>query len=74
MSRTVVALSALGLVALVLMVSLIPGSNGPARLVSPAGSEGPMVHGRTGEIITLEAVTREAEWHRETAQKLRDLK
>lgn len=74
MLRTVAALSALGLLALVLMASLNPGSNGLTGLVSPAGSEGPMVHGRTGETITLEAVKREAEWHRETAEKLRNLK
>ncbi len=74
MLRTVAAFSALGLLALALMVSLSPGSNDLAGLASPTGSQGPMVHGRTGEIITLEAVRREAEWHRETAEKLRALK
>ncbi|MEQ8354524.1 MAG: hypothetical protein RH942_03230 [Kiloniellaceae bacterium] len=63
MLRTIAAVSALGLLALVLMVTLIGGPEGP----------GALRNANTGEPITLEAVQRDLIWHRDTAEKLRQL-
>lgn len=72
MLRGVAVLSALGLLALVITASLNTDGNGLAGLFRSSGE--PLVDAGTGEPLTLETVQREAEWRRETARKLRDLK
>jgi len=77
MLRIVAVVSALGLLALGIMVSLNTGGEGLAGLFRTDGepmTDSPMVESGTGKPITLETVQREVDWRRETAQKLRDLK
>ena len=74
MLRALAAVSTLGLLALALLAGLGQSGSKLAGWNEPGAAEGPMIHARTGEPITLETVARDLEWHRETARKLRDLK
>jgi hypothetical protein len=60
--RTLTALAAFGLLALVFVIALNTGDRGGSSLVNA----------NTGEPLTLEAVQADIEWHRETARKLRE--
>ncbi len=71
MLRTIAAVSALGVLALVLVVSFSGGGNGLSQLFGSKPQA--LVNNRTGEPVTLESVQKDVEWHRETARKLRDL-
>lgn len=71
MLRTIAAISALGALALVLVVSLSGGDNALFRLFDGQPTE-TLVNKNTGEPLTLESVQKDVEWHRETAKKLRE--
>jgi hypothetical protein len=71
MLRTIAAVSALGALVFVLVVSFSDGSNGLFQLLG--GKPRALVNTRTGEAVTLESVQKDVEWHRETARKLREL-
>lgn len=71
MLRTIAAVSALSVLALVLVVSFSDGGNGLSQLLG--GKPQALVNTRTGESVTLESVQKDVEWHRETARKLREL-
>ncbi|MGF1593582.1 MAG: hypothetical protein ACFCUW_09895 [Kiloniellaceae bacterium] len=62
--RSLTALAAFGLLALVFVIALNAGND----------RSGSLVNARSGEPLTLEAVQSDVEWHRETARKLRDLR
>jgi hypothetical protein len=65
MPRYLAAFGALGLLVLMLAIALT-GLFGPQE-------PRPLLNANTGEPITLEAVMRDLDWHRETAEKLRRL-
>jgi len=73
MSRILIATGGLCALALVLALSFV--DTGDA--LSPRADRGPrgdsLVNANTGETLTLEAVQKDVEWHRETARKLRAL-
>lgn len=73
MLRTIAALGALGALALVLAVSLSDGGSALTRMLDPAPGNGALVNANTGKPVTLEAVQKDVEWHRDTARKLREL-
>lgn len=72
MLRTIAALSALGALALVLMVVLGGNENPLSQLVGGTQPE-PLVNANTGDPVTLESVQKDVEWHQETARKLREM-
>ncbi len=72
MLRTIAALSALGALALVIAVSLSGEGENFSDLLAGGPQTESLVNPNTGEPVTLEAVQKDVEWHRETAQKLRD--
>lgn len=71
MLRTIAAVSALSVLALVLAVSFSDSGNGLSQLFGDKPRT--LVNTRTGEVVTLESVQKDVEWHRETARKLRAL-
>jgi hypothetical protein len=73
MLRTIAALGALGALALVLTVSLSGGDHALSRLLGKGPHGETLVNANTGETLTLEAVRKDVEWHRDTARKLREL-
>jgi hypothetical protein len=73
MLRTYAALSALGLLALVLLASLNGGGQLFAGFLPGSDYYGALMNSNTGQPVTLEMVQRDIEWHHDTARKLREL-
>lgn len=73
MLRTCATLSVLGLLALVFVMALNSGGRPVSSLQPGSAVFEAMMNPRTGEPLTLEAVRRDVDWHRETANKLREL-
>jgi len=73
MMRSYAALSALGLLALVLLASLNGGSNLVAGLLPNSDRYDVLVNTHNGQPVTLEMVQRDVQWHRDTVRKLREL-
>jgi len=71
MLRTLAAVGALSALVLVLTLSLSGENNSFAKLVSSDPKPESLINPNTGAPVTLEAVQKDVEWHRETAQKLR---
>jgi len=78
MYRTIAAIAALAVLALILAISLdredsvVSGLLGPEEK-TPEETTGVLVNPNTGAPVTLEAVQKDVDWHRETAEKLRSL-
>ncbi len=74
MMRSYAALSALGLLALVLLATLNDGggSSVVAGLMPGSTRYDALVNTHTGQPVTLEMVQRDVQWHRDTARKLRE--
>jgi len=73
MLRTFAALSVFGLLALVFAIGLNISGSAVSGLLPGKVDFQPMVNYRSGEPLTLEMVQKDIQWHRETAQRLRDL-
>ena len=71
-------LAALGAIcAVVVVVAFAQSGDGRdtlARIFGSGPEAIPLTDKNTGEPITLEAVQKEAEWRKDTAEKLRDVK
>ncbi|WP_299400048.1 hypothetical protein [Pelagibius sp.] len=73
MTKRIAVLGALGILAVLVAFSLSQeGQRTLAHITGEPQSEA-LVNPNTGEAVTLEAIQNEAEWRKDTAEKLRNI-
>ncbi|HIC80745.1 MAG TPA: hypothetical protein EYP07_07235 [Kiloniellaceae bacterium] len=74
MTKRIAVLGALGILAVLVAFSLSQeGQSTLAHITGSAPESEALVNPNTGEAVTLEAIQNEAEWRKDTAEKLRNL-
>lgn len=73
MLRTMTALAAFGLLALVFAIGVSGGNSAVSGMMASEKYGMPMMNANNGQPVTLEMIQKDIYWRQATAQKLREL-